>query len=126
VDVRVLAATNKDPEQAVSSAHLRQDLFFRLNVFHVTLPPLRATGRHSVAGGIYFARHQSKHGKNVRGVGAEVMDIFMSHTWPGNIRELRNVLERSAIMCEKDLISRSSLPGEFGKTTAKAPATSAA
>ncbi len=61
----------------------------------------------------------AKHGKSVRGVGAEVMDIFMSHTWPGNIRELRNVLERSAIMCEKDLISRSSLPGEFGKTTAK-------
>lgn len=47
------------------------------------------------------------------------MDIFMSHTWPGNIRELRNVLERSAIMSEKDLISRANLPGEFGKTTAK-------
>jgi len=54
-------------------------------------------------------------------VGAEVMDIFMSHTWPGNIRELRNVLERSTIMCEKDLISRSCLPDEFGKSTAKSP-----
>jgi len=68
----------------------------------------------------------AKHGKNVRGVGAEVMDIFMSHTWPGNIRELRNVLERSAIMCEKDLISRSSLPGDSARRRPKAPATSAA
>ena len=49
------------------------------------------------------------------------MDIFMSHTWPGNIRELRNVLERSAIMCEKDLITRACLPGEFGKSQAKSP-----
>jgi transcriptional regulator with PAS, ATPase and Fis domain len=120
VDVRVLAATNKDPEQAVSSAHLRQDLFFRLNVFHVTLPPLRDHKEDIPLLVEYILRDiNAKHGKNVRGVGAEVMDIFMSHTWPGNIRELRNVLERSAIMCEKDLISRSSLPGEFGKTTAK-------
>ena len=63
----------------------------------------------------------AKHGKSVRGIGAEVLDIFMSHTWPGNIRELRNVLERAAIMSEKDLISRSSLPGEFGKVGSKSP-----
>src|SRR3989449_8039045 len=120
VDVRVLAATNKDPEQAVSSGQLRQDLYFRLNVFHVTLPPLRDHKEDIPLLVEYILRDiNAKHGKNVRGVGAEVMDIFMSHTWPGNIRELRNVLERSAIMCEKDLISRSSLPGEFGKTTAK-------
>jgi DNA-binding NtrC family response regulator len=120
VDVRVLAATNKDPEQAVASGHLRQDLYFRLNVFHVTLPPLRDHKDDIPLLVEHILRDvNAKHGKSVRGVGAEVMDIFMSHTWPGNIRELRNVLERSAIMCEKDLISRSSLPGEFGKTTAK-------
>jgi len=61
----------------------------------------------------------AKHGKHVRGIGAEVLDIFMGHTWPGNIRELRNVLERATIMCEKDLITRASLPGEFGRTAAK-------
>jgi len=54
------------------------------------------------------------------------MDIFMSHTWPGNIRELRNVLERASIMCEKDLISRSALPEEFGRNTAKGPSDLAA
>ena len=57
----------------------------------------------------------------MRGIGAEVLDIFMGHTWPGNIRELRNVLERATIMCEKDLITRASLPGEFGRTAAKGP-----
>src|SRR5260370_28289646 len=62
-----------------------------------------------------------KHAKHVRGIGAEVLDIFMGHTWPGNIRELRNVLERAAIMCEKDLITRACLPGEFGKAGAKGP-----
>ncbi len=122
VDVRVVAATNKDPEQAVSSGSLRQDLFFRLNVFHIHLPPLREHKDDIPLLTEYILRDiNTKHGKTVKGVGAEVMDIFMSHTWPGNIRELRNVLERSAIMCEKDLITRSCLPGEFGKSGNKGP-----
>jgi DNA-binding NtrC family response regulator len=122
VDVRVIAATNKDPEQAVSSGHLRQDLYFRLNVFHIHLPPLREHKEDIPLLAEHILRDiNAKHGKNVRGIGAEVLDIFMSHTWPGNIRELRNVLERAAIMSEKDLISRSSLPGEFGKMPSKGP-----
>jgi DNA-binding NtrC family response regulator len=122
VDVRVLAATNKDPEQAVESGGLRQDLYFRLNVFHIHLPPLREHKEDIPLLAEHILRDiNTKHGKNVRGVGAEVLDIFMSHTWPGNIRELRNVLERATIMSEKDLISRSSLPGEFGKLATKNP-----
>src|SRR5215472_1949774 len=122
VDVRVLAATNKNPEQAVADGHLRQDLYFRLNVFHINLPPLREHKDDIPLLVEHILRDINvKHGKNARGVGAEVMDIFMSHTWPGNIRELRNVLERSTIMCEKDLITRACLPGEFGKTQAKSP-----
>jgi DNA-binding NtrC family response regulator len=122
VDVRVLAATNKDPEQAVGSGHLRQDLYFRLNVFHINLPPLREHKEDISLLVEHILRDvNAKHGKHVRGIGAEVLDIFMSHTWPGNIRELRNVLERAAIMCEKDLITRASLPGEFGRTSAKGP-----
>jgi len=122
VDVRVLAATNKEPEQAVSSGQLRQDLYFRLNVFHIHLPPLREHKEDISLLVDYILREvNTKHGKHVRGIGAEVLDIFMGHTWPGNIRELRNVLERAAIMCEKDLITRSCLPGEFGKTGAKGP-----
>jgi transcriptional regulator with PAS, ATPase and Fis domain len=122
VDVRVVAATNKDPEQAVSSGHLRQDLYFRLNVFHINLPPLRDHKEDIPLLVEYILRDINvKHSKSVKGVGADVMDIFMSHTWPGNIRELRNVLERSTIMCERDLITRACLPGEFGKTQAKSP-----
>jgi DNA-binding NtrC family response regulator len=122
VDVRVLAATNKDPEQAVGNGQLRQDLFFRLNVFHINLPPLREHKDDIPLLVEHILRDvNAKHGKHVRDIGAEVMDIFMSHTWPGNIRELRNVLERSTIMCEKELITRSCLPDEFGKTQAKGP-----
>ncbi|HKF25133.1 MAG TPA: sigma-54 dependent transcriptional regulator [Candidatus Acidoferrum sp.] len=122
VDVRVVAATNKDPEQAVSSGQMRQDLYFRLNVFHINLPPLREHKEDIPLLAEHILRDINvKHSKSVKGVGAEVMDIFMSHTWPGNIRELRNVLERSAIMCERDLITRACLPGEFGRTQAKSP-----
>ena len=122
VDVRVLAATNKDPEQAVSSGVLRQDLYFRLNVFHIHLPPLREHREDIPPLVEHILRDINvKHGKHVRGIGAEVLDIFMSHTWPGNIRELRNALERSAIVCDRDLIGRAHLPGEFGKTPARGP-----
>jgi DNA-binding NtrC family response regulator len=122
VDVRVLAATNKDPEQSVANGGMRQDLYFRLNVFHIHLPPLREHKEDIPLLAEHILRDINvKHSKNVRGIGAEVLDIFMSHTWPGNIRELRNVLERAAIMSEKDLISRSTLPGEFGKLASKSP-----
>src|SRR5438270_2835850 len=122
VDVRVLAATNKEPEQAVSSGQMRQDLYFRLNVFHINLPPLREHKDDIPILVEHILRDvNAKHGKHVRGIGAEVLDIFMGHTWPGNIRELRNVLERASIMCEKDLITRSCLPGEFGRSAAKGP-----
>src|SRR5258708_1350282 len=117
VDVRVLAATNKEPDQAVAKGELRQDLYFRLNVFHIHLPPLRERKDDIPLLVEHILRKiNAKHGRQVRGIGAEVLDIFMSHTWPGNIRELRNVLERASIMCEKELITRASLPGEFGRT----------
>jgi DNA-binding NtrC family response regulator len=122
VDVRVLAATNKDPDQAVGNGQLRQDLYFRLNVFHIHLPPLRDHKDDIPLLVEHILRDvNAKHGKHVRGLGAEVLDIFMGHTWPGNIRELRNVLERASIMCEKDLITRACLPGEFGRSAAKGP-----
>jgi len=116
VDVRVLAATNKEPEQAVASGQLRQDLYFRLNVFHIHLPPLRAHKEDLAPLVEHLLREiGERHGKRARGVSAEVMEMFRSHAWPGNIRELRNVLERAAIMCDREMISRSHLPGEFGR-----------
>src|ERR1700732_4964412 len=122
VDVRVLAATNKNPELAVADGHLRQDLYFRLNVFHIHLPPLRDHKEDlSLLIEYLLGEISEKHGKKVSGVGADVLDLFKYYPWPGNIRELRNILERAAIMCEKDLITRGNLPDEFGRSQAKGP-----
>ncbi len=121
VDVRVLAATNKDPEQAVAHGHLRQDLYFRLNVFHINLPPLR--DRKEDLGPLveHILRDlNAKHSRQVRGINSEVSELFHSYTWPGNVRELRNVLERAVIVCDRELIGRAHLPSDFGRTHAAA------
>ncbi len=121
VDVRVLAATNKDPEQAVAHGQLRQDLYFRLNVFHIHLPALRDRKEDIPSLVEHILRDlNAKHGRQVRGVNAEVSELFHSYTWPGNVRELRNALERAVIVCDRDLIGRSNLPVDFGRTHAAA------
>src|SRR5271169_5184742 len=115
VDVRVLAATNKNPEQAVASGHLRQDLYFRLNVFHIYLPPLREhKGDLALLIDHLLTDISAKHGRQVRGVNPEVIEMFAGYSWPGNVRELRNVLERATIMANRDLIGRANLPADFG------------
>jgi DNA-binding NtrC family response regulator len=119
VDVRVLAATNKNPEEAVADGHLRQDLYFRLNVFHIHLPPMREHKEdlpqlvEHLLGDI-----SAKHHKKVSGVGNDVMDLFKSYPWPGNVRELRNVLERAAIASDRGTVSRQHLASDFGRTPA--------
>ena len=119
VDVRVVAATNKNPQQAVADGHLRQDLFFRLNVFHIHLPPLREHKDDLSLLVEHLLRDISeKHGKKVTGVGADVMDLFKSYPWPGNVRELRNVLERAAIAADRPVIGRQHLPSDFGRAPA--------
>jgi DNA-binding NtrC family response regulator len=116
IDVRVLAATNKNPEQAVADGHLRQDLYFRLNVFHIHLPPLREH-KDDLPPLVdhLLAEVSEKHGKRVSGVGADVMEMLRSYPWPGNVRELRNVLERATIASERETIGRQHLPSDFGK-----------
>src|SRR5215472_11711217 len=119
VDVRVLAATNKDPEQAVANGQLRQDLYFRLNVFHIHLPPLRDHKEDLPL----LIEHllldiSAKHGKRVTGVAADAMDLLRSYPWPGNVRELRNVLERAVIASDRGTINRQHLPPDFGHAPA--------
>lgn len=119
VDVRVLAATNKNPEQAVASGHLRQDLYFRLNVFHIHLPPLREHKEDlQVLVDHLLVEISAKHGKRVSGVGTDAMDLFRSYPWPGNVRELRNVLERAVIASDRGTIGRQHLPPDFGHAPA--------
>src|SRR5216683_280899 len=121
VDVRVLAATNKEPDQAVAKGELRQDLYFRLNVFHILLPPLRGHKEDIPLLVEHILREiNAKHGRHVRGVNPEVLDLFAGYSWPGNVRELRNVLERAAIVSDRDLIGRASLPVDFGHAPAAA------
>src|SRR5580658_6309249 len=119
VDVRVLAATNKDPDQAVAQGSLRQDLYFRLNVFHIHLPALRERKEDLPLLVERLLRDMNaKHGRHIRGINAEVSELFQSYAWPGNVRELRNVLERAAIVCDRDLIGRAHLPADFGRSHA--------
>ena len=119
VDVRVVAATNKNPEQAVADGHLRQDLYFRLNVFNIHLPPLRDHKADlPLLVDHLLASISEKYGKKVTSVGTDVMDLFKSYPWPGNVRELRNVLERASIASDRGTIARQHLPAEFGKATA--------
>src|SRR6266480_3124140 len=98
VDVRVVAATNKVPEEAVKGGHLREDLFYRLNVFHIHLPPLRER-KEDIPPVTEFLLGELNHKHNckVSDVSPDVLEAFQLHNWPGNVRELRNVLERAII-----------------------------
>jgi DNA-binding NtrC family response regulator len=115
VDVRVLAATNKVPEDAVAHGELRNDLYYRLNVFNIHMPPLR-DHREDLADLVQtlLAEMNAKHGRRVATVSEAVLNAFRNYTWPGNVRELRNTLERAVIVCEGPVIETKHLPPGFG------------
>jgi formate hydrogenlyase transcriptional activator len=98
-DARVVAATNRNLEDAVREGRLRQDLFFRLNVFPIHIPPLRERAEDIPPIAEYYASHYArKVGKAVRGIAPQAMAVLSTYRWPGNIRELQNVVERAVIM----------------------------
>ncbi|HWQ36048.1 MAG TPA: sigma-54 dependent transcriptional regulator [Blastocatellia bacterium] len=114
VDVRVLAATNKDPHEAVRKGELREDLLYRLNVIHIQLPPLRER-RDDIP---LLTQHlvdemRERHNRPARIVSPEVLEIFSRHLWPGNVRELRNVVEHAVIICESQRIEKQHLPPQL-------------
>ena len=111
VDVRVLAATNIDPHEAVKSGKLREDLYYRLNVFTIVLPPLRDR-REDIPLLVqsFLGEFNDRYNKNVRAASQEAMRHLEAHTWPGNIRELRNVVERATIVAEGEFIEPKHLP----------------
>jgi len=115
VDVRVLAATNKVPEEAVASGQLRNDLYYRLNVFNIHMPPLREH-KEDIPELVRALLQElnAKHGRNVQMVSEAVMNQFQAYSWPGNIRELRNSLERAAIVCDSSVVETKHLPLGFG------------
>jgi formate hydrogenlyase transcriptional activator len=106
VDVRVLAATNRDLKTAVASGTFRQDLFYRLNVFPIQVPPLRQRADDIPPLVEYFIdRYAKKAGKKIRKIEKKTMELFQTYKWPGNIRELQNVVERAVILCDDDTFS---------------------
>jgi DNA-binding NtrC family response regulator len=123
VDVRVLAATNKVPEEAVARGELRNDLYYRLNVFNIHMPPLREH-KEDVPDlvQLLLSDMSSKHDRKVGAVSEAVLNVFRNYSWPGNVRELRNTLERAVIVCEGAVIETKHLPPGFGQTTVRTSA----
>lgn len=124
INVRVLAATNKDPGDAIADGHLRSDLYYRLNVFNIDMPPLRAhlEDLPAIANAMIRAMNE-RHGCEVSGIDTDLLREFETYDWPGNVRELRNVLERAIVLCGKGTLGRQHLPPGFGAT--RPPATAA-
>jgi formate hydrogenlyase transcriptional activator len=105
-NVRVIAATNRDLEAAIAVGMLRSDLFYRLNVFPIEIPPLRERTEDIPMLVEYFIdRFARKAGKTIRGINKKTLSLLLSYSWPGNIRELQNVVERSVIVCETENFS---------------------
>jgi formate hydrogenlyase transcriptional activator len=106
IDVRVIAATNRDLRAAVANGVFREDLYYRLNVFPLEVPPLRARRADIPLLVEYFIdRYARKAGKNIRTVNKKTLQLFQSYPWPGNVRELQNVIERSVIVSETESFS---------------------
>jgi len=115
VDVRVLAATNKVPEEAVAGGQLRSDLYYRLNVVQIRMPPLRdhLEDLEDLVAALLEDLNR-KHNRAIKGLDNEVLDAFREYSWPGNVRELRNTLERAVVVCSTDVLTKKHLSPEFG------------
>jgi DNA-binding NtrC family response regulator len=110
VDVRVLASTNKDLETLVEAEKFREDLFYRLNVARIQLPPLRDRGNDVLKLATAFVNEfNNKFGKNIKGFAPEAVDLINNYPWKGNVRELRNAIERIVLLDPNDIITKESL-----------------
>jgi PAS domain S-box-containing protein len=124
VDVRVIAATNRDLQAAIRTGSFRSDLFYRLHVFPIEIPPLRVRGEDIALLVEYFIdRYARKAGKNIRDISKKTLELLQSYPWPGNIRELQNVIERSVLLCETESFSidESWLPHQASPAEPKVP-----
>ena len=111
VNVRIIAATNRDLEKEMIAGRFRSDLFYRLNIFPIQLPPLRERKEDiPVLAGHFIKLHTKKIGKRIEALSSRVMEQLMRYDWPGNIRELENILERSVLLATGDTIQKIDLP----------------
>lgn len=111
VDVRIIAATNRDLELEVKKGSFREDLFYRLNVVTVNIPPLRERKEDiPLLAGRFLGKFNEANNKAIAALDSEVMNAFMEYDWPGNIRELENIIERAVVLCPSDIITMKYLP----------------
>lgn len=116
VNVRIISATNRDLEQAIENKEFRNDLFYRLNVFPLTVPPLRERGRDIIELTNFYVRFfAKKFGKEDISLTDETIKAFMNYQWPGNVRELKNLCERLVIMVPENIIQYEQIPAEMRK-----------
>jgi formate hydrogenlyase transcriptional activator len=118
VDIRLVAATNRDLDKMIANREFRSDLYYRLNVFHINMPPLREhlDDLPAMAEAMVTEMNQ-KHGRNVAGVGQAILDRMMGYDWPGNARELRNNIERAVILCpDGSPLDAAHMPPTFGRS----------
>jgi transcriptional regulator with PAS, ATPase and Fis domain len=111
LNLRVIAASNRNLRDTVAAGMFRQDLYFRLNVIHITIPPLRDRHEDIVPLARFFINHYNgKFKRHIEGLTPEASKTLTEHDWPGNVRELRNAIERAMILEESRLITPASLP----------------
>ncbi|NUO00106.1 MAG: sigma-54-dependent Fis family transcriptional regulator [Saprospiraceae bacterium] len=116
-DARIIAATNKALQQEAEAGHFRQDLFYRLSVFQIELPPLRERLADIEPLAIHFTQvFAAKTNKKIKGLSGEFLMTLQQHNWPGNIRELKNLIERSVILTDADMLEAESLPYEIRRS----------
>jgi len=110
-NVRLIAATNKDLEKAIGEGTFREDLYYRLNVFAIFVPPLRERKPDVLLLADYFLeKYALEHGKNIKRISTPAIDMLMSYHWPGNVRELENTLERAVLVCDGNVVHGHHLP----------------
>ncbi len=127
VDVRVIAATHRDLREEVRAGRLREDLFYRLNVFAVTLPPLRERPEDvPLLAAHFLEKHARALRRDLRGFAPETLQRLAAHPWPGNVRELENVIERAVAVAGGELVEPQDLPPDLAASAAPAPPGSAA
>jgi len=119
VDVRIISATNKDLESEIRKGTFREDLFYRLNVLRINLPPLRERGSDIATLADFFARkYGAATGLALKGIAKPALKLLMNYSWPGNVRQLESVIERGVLMAESDYIQPEDLPAEVHGETA--------
>ncbi|MDD5383130.1 MAG: sigma 54-interacting transcriptional regulator [Candidatus Margulisbacteria bacterium] len=116
IDVRIICATHRDLEKMVKDRKFREDLFYRINVFPIYLPPLRERKEDiPLLIDHFYHKYAKENKKKVKGINRAALDMMMAYNWPGNVRELENVIERAVILCQKELITAEDLPATLKK-----------